>query len=127
MGTSIVLPGASGGAPAPLSVTFLSLAERTANATSAAMDIGSRGTVRLALTVTALAGTTPGVIADLETSQDGVTDWKFMNIEYDDNVDISVIGTAYGAAAAALRYVRANLYLVDPDNVITCSVTAEVF
>lgn len=44
-----------------------------AEATGTELELGDRATVRLALTVTAKAGTTPTLDVTIETSHDGVT------------------------------------------------------
>lgn len=89
----------------PLAIVLHALAAETASGQSAAVDMGvSRAAAKLALELTAIAGTTPALTVSLQTSADGTTGWRTV----DSWAALSAVDKAWQSFADLSRYVRVS-------------------
>jgi hypothetical protein len=82
-------------------VTLLASAARTTSVTTAAYELGDRGTVRLRLDVTVFTGTS--LHCQIETSTDGSTGWRVV----DAFAVVGGTGSQDRAMSGCDRYIRA--------------------
>lgn len=106
-------------------VTLLASTTATATATSTGVELDDKGTVRLALVITAVSGTsTPTLTVTIQTSYDnGVTDaWRTVGSAF---AGQTATGTVRQSFAGCDRFVRASYVISGTTPSFTFSIAGE--
>ncbi len=105
-------------------VTLLASTTATASGTSTGVELDDKGTVRLALVVTAASGTTPSMTVTIQTSYDnGATDaWRTVGSGFP---AVTAAGTTRQSFPGCDRFVRASYAITGTTPSFTFSITGE--